>query len=377
MPAVADVAGCAEFDEQGDRHATGGRRHDLAGANRRMVELLKAEYGDAGRGEVDDIFFDIALASVDRTLAEAATLEVVAPAAVDLEQGIAALSVKVTNDTGHKLPTGYAEGRVMWLEVTGRHGDELVYSSGRWVDGEGLADDPQLRTYEAQAVEHATQTAFHLLRNDTWLVDSRIPPKGLKKDIETDPVGDRYALLADDTWPHYDAVDYSFPPAVVVDATPGDPADDEMTLSVRLLYVLNTPEYVQFLADENSTNQAGQMVADLFAEAGPAAPLELAAWSQTVPLSGLVPAGAGTSGESGSESGSPTGGEVPTSGGGSSGGTSGGGSSGGGSSGGEASATATESGGGQDGEGGCGCRTGGAGAGLWGLVLLGLRRRRR
>ena len=375
MPAVADVAGCAEFDEQGDRHASGGRRHDLAGANRRMVELLKQEYGDAGQGAVDDVFFDIALASIDRTLAEAATLEVTAPAAVDLALGVSGLAVKVTNNTGHKLPTGYAEGRVMWLEVTGRYGDALVYSSGRWVDGEGLADDPQLRTYEARAVEHATQTAFHLLRNDTWAVDSRIPPKGLKKGIETDPVGDRYAPLPDDTWPNFDVVSYDFPAAMVVDATPEDAGDDVMTLSVRLLYVINTPEYVQFLADENHTNAAGQAVVELFAAGGPAAPLELAAWSQTVPLSGLVPPVAETTDAPTSATGTPTDGEAPTSGPATTGaaGTSGEGASSGGS-----AAEATSAG--QDSAGGCGCRSSRAPGGLAalaGLALLGLRRRRR
>jgi len=377
MPAVADVAGCAELEGQGDRHATGGRRHDLAGANRRMVELLKQMYGDAGEGAIGDVFFDIALASIDRTLAESATLEVSGPSEVDLGVGLAALAVKVTNNTGHKLPTGYSEGRVMWLEVTGRYGDEVVYSSGRWLEGQGLEADGQLRSYEAVAVEHASQVAFHLLRNDTWLVDSRIPPKGLKKNLETDPVGDRYALLPDETWPNYDEVSYGFPAALVVDATPDDAEDDVMTLSVRLLYVLNTPEYVQFLADENNTNEAGQAVADLFAGLGPVVPLELAAWSETVPLRGLMlPAPGSSSGEGTSTSAAPTTGEV--------GGTSSGSGSGGAvsSSGGEATAASEGAGSGQNGggDGGCGCRAGGeigGLGGLGGLVLLGLRRRRR
>ena len=379
MPAVADVAGCAELDAQGDVHATGGRRHDLAGANRRMVELLKQMYGDAGEQAVDDVFFDLALASIDRTLAESATLEVSGPAEVDLGVGLAGLAVKVTNNTGHKLPTGYSEGRVMWLEVTGRYGEQLVFSSGRWLEGQGLEGDAQQRIYEARAVEQTSQVAFHLLRNNTWLVDSRIPPKGLKQSIETDPVGDRYALLQDLTWPNYDEVSYGFPAAMVVDATPGDAGDDMMTLSVRLLYVLNTPEYVTFLADENKTNDAGQVVADLFAGLGPVVPLELATWTQTVPLRGLmapVP-GSSSGGESGSESVGPTTGEVGSSGGSGSGGSGSGTAS---SSGG--AATAASEGTGQDGggDGGCGCRSGGplgGLGGLGGLALLGLRRRRR
>lgn len=369
MPAVADVAGCAELESQGDRHATGGRRHDLAGANRRMVELLKQQYGDAGEQAVDDVFFDIALASVDRTLAEAATLEVSAPTEVDLGVGLTELAVKVTNNTGHKLPTGYSEGRVMWLEVTGRYGDEVVYASGRWIEGEGLEGDAQQRTYEAKAVEHASQVAFHLLRNNTWLVDSRIPPKGLKKDLETDPVGDRYSLLPDQTWPNFDEVSYGFPGKTVVDVTPDDANDDVMTLSVRLLYVINTPEYVQFLADENVTNDAGQAVTALFAGLGPVVPLELAAWSGTVPLRGLMlPSPGSSSGEVGSSSGAPTTGE----------GSGSGGSSGPMSSSGVEATASEGSGTGQTGEGGgCGCRSSGGLGGLGGLAVIGLLRRRR
>ena len=382
MPAVADVAGCAEFNTQAITHPTGGRRHDLAGANRRMVELLKGVYGTGAGGDIDDVFFDVAIDNIDRTLADAATLEVTAPDAVDLAAGITGLGVKVINNTGHKLPTGYSEGRVMWLEVTATYGEQVVYHSGQWTAGEGLAkDDPQLRTYEGNAVELATDTRFHLLRNDTWVVDSRIPPRGLKKDIETDPVGDRYTLLPDDTWPNFDEVSYEFPAVQdVVDATPADP-NDEISLSVRLLYFINTPEYVEFLADENRTNAAGQTVAELFDELGPTAPLELASWSKTVPLMGLAPPVAETTGgETGSDTGA-----TPTTGATTSGGstgapaTTGSASTGDGPGGSSGSSSGAE----QEGEGGCGCRTdglgglGGLGGLLWAPGLLLLRRRRR
>ena len=374
MPAVDEVAGCAEFNTQGLVHATGGRRHDLAGANRRMVEILKGVYGDAGEGVIDDVFFDLAAANIDRTLAEAATLEVTAPAMVDLGQGISGWDVKVINNTGHKLPSGYSEGRVMWLEVTGKYGEAVVYSSGRWIaDGNGgaLEGDPQQRTYEANAVELASNTRFHLLRNDTWLVDSRIPAKGMKKDLETDPVGDRYALLPGDVWPNYDAVSYSFAATPVVDTTPEDLGDDTMVLSVRLLYVINTPEYVQFLGDENKTNMAGATAQELYEGLGPVVPLELASWSQTVPLVGLMGPEVGTS--SGGSSG-----EVPTTGGSGEVPTTGGGlgtSTGAGETGGPATGTAGTDG--ESGEGGCGCRGGGGVGGLlWAPVVVLLRRRR-
>lgn len=366
MPTLDNVAGCAEFKTEGIVHATGGRRHDLAGANRRMVEILKGVYGDAGAGEIDDALFDIATANIDRTLAEAATLEVMGPAMVDLAQGISGWDVKVTNNTGHKLPSGYSEGRVMWLEVLGSYGDTVVYSSGRWLEGTGLEGDAQQRTYEANAVELASQTRFHLLRNDTWVVDSRIPAKGMKKDIETDPVGDRYALLPGDVWPNYDEVSYTFAAAPVVDVTPEDLGDDMMKLSVRLLYVINTPEYVQFLGDENKTNMAGATAQELYEELGPVVPLELASWSQMVPLVGLMAPDVGTSsGETGTATT-----VTPTTGDGS---TTGATTTGGGTTG---AATGGAETAGEGSEGGCGCRGGGSGAGwLWAPVVLLLGRR--
>ena len=41
------------------------------------------------------------------------------------------VEVRVTNLTGHKLPTGYPEGRRMWLNVQARDGDDvLIWESG-------------------------------------------------------------------------------------------------------------------------------------------------------------------------------------------------------------------------------------------------------
>lgn len=360
MPAVDDAAGCAEFNSQGTTHPTGGRRHDLAGANRRMVEILKGLYGDAGSGEIGDSFFDITLGNIDASLAAAATLEVTPPAAVDLQQGIDAWGVKVTNNTGHKLPTGYSEGRLMWLEVTATYGEQVIYSSGRWLPGQGLEGDPQQRTYEGLAVEQKTGVRFHLLRNDLWQVDTRIPPRGLKPDLETDPVGDRYTLLPDQTWPHWDELSYAFPPLQLVDPTPG--VDDTVDLRVRLLYLINTPEYLQLLVDDNRTNMAGLDALALFpAEPDP---LVLAEWKSSVPLLGLVDEPASSSGEPSTSEGPTSGGE-PTSGGALT--TSAGPGS---------SSNASDSGQVPEPAEGCGCRSTGSGL-PWLLALAFARPRRR
>jgi hypothetical protein len=53
-------------------------------------------------------------------------------------------TVRITNESGHKLPTGYAEGRRMWLTVRGFDAaGSQVYISGEYDPATGiLADAP-------------------------------------------------------------------------------------------------------------------------------------------------------------------------------------------------------------------------------------------
>ena len=283
MPAVEDVPGCR--DHVGvQHHATGGRRHDLLGANRFVVGLLAED-----ATVLEGLAFDHTLSVMDDFVRTSASLDISAPDSVDLGNGLSGLQVTVTNETGHKLPTGYSEGRVMWLEVVARHDGEVVWESGTWSDETGaMLDDAQLRTYQGVAEAYATGQTLHLLLNDHWIEDTRIPPRGLTPHVETDPVGERYALQDDGTWPHFDVVDYSF------DGVPAlaDVDSGELEVSVRLLYLINTPQYIDFLAAENQTNEAGNEVAMLFETAGGAPPMVVAEGSLTIPI---ADAGVGTS----------------------------------------------------------------------------------
>lgn len=379
MPAVADKPGCSS--NLNFPHATGGRRHDLVGANRFMVELMKSEYGSAGANLIADRFFDNTLAAMDALLPTAATLEVQGPAEVDLVEGLSDLVVTVTNDTGHKLPSGYSEGRVMWLEVVAEYGGEVVYGSGRWDPATGIEEDPQLRTYRAIGERWSDGTTLHLLLNDHWQEDTRIPPRGLLPSVQTDPVGDRYALQPDGTWPHFDTHGYAFPGAPeIADVTPEDDTDDALRVTVRLRYLINSPEYVDFLANE--AGDAGAHVATLFELAGGAPALVVTEQTLAIPIVHFgatagtggtdSSGGVGTSGEATS---STSGGPVPPTD--STGQPPPAGTTGpGGTTGSEGDATAASDGGGE----GCGCRSPGRGgpAGSWlPWVVLGLGATRR
>lgn len=284
MPAVENAAGCASFEGDGKLHPTGARRHDLVGANRFMVELLDDLYGDDAAGVVASGWFENTLARMDEFVGTSASLDVTFPEAVDAGDGFA-LPVRVTNNTGHKLPTGYSEGRVMWLEVTASYQDEVVWSSGRFDQEQGsIEDDAQVRRYEAIAEDFDDNTTLHLLKNNHWVLDSRIPPAGLILDPQTDPVGERYTAV-DGVWPNHDEIDYAFAGTVLQDATPG--TDDELEIEVRLLYLINTAQYIEVLAEDNETNAAGTDLAALFDERGGATPVLLAQASASVPLNGL------------------------------------------------------------------------------------------
>lgn len=366
--AVVEVpaAGCLEYESLGEFHETGARRHLMLGANAQALRVI-ADNSPGANGNA----IDVALGLFDEFLGTAATLDVQFPDAVDLQVGVEALGVRVTNNSGHKLPTGYSEGRVMWLEVTARYAGEIVWSSGLW-DGVEIEADAQLRSYEGVAQRWSDGTQNHLLLNDYWVLDTRIPPKGLVQDIETDPVGDRYAPLPDDTWPNYDDTSYVFGPASIVDVTPDDATDDELELELRLLYLINTQSYLDQLRDDNDVNDAGQAVHDMYMDDGGPEAMVLSSAALTVPLTGLEQPDPGDGdgdpgdgdgdgdGDPGDGDGDPGDGD------------------------GDPAGTTSESGGdtlgGSEGSGGCSCSTRDAGGpltlGLWSLLLLGIRRRR-
>jgi len=367
MPEVPNSAACGSYNNE-HQHPLGNRRHDLLGANRFMMTLLQQ---DAAPG-FEAASYDVALQRMDEFLATAATMEVEPPASVDLGAGLSGLTVTVTNESGHKLPSGYSEGRVMWLEVVGRYGDQVVTSSGLWDQATAtIQDDPSVRRYEGIAEDYATGTRNHLLLNNHWVLDTRIPPRGLQPNIDTDPVGDRYAM-ADGAWQHWDEVTYTLPGVPdLADATPDDDTDDQLELSVRLLYVINTRDYIELLADDNTTTEVGTELAGRFESNGWATPVVLAEQTLQIPISGFGGGGgdstsSGGGGEETSAGSDPTtdpsAGSDPTT------DPSASGSS--------TDTEASTAGGG--GGGGGGCRVGG-GPAPWalGLLVLGFVRRRR
>ncbi len=231
--------------------------HRFVGGNTWVPEVLQGEYPALGRSDAFDA--TIAWAS-DLLQNRSAIVELIAPpsavAGADLD-----IAVRVTNLSGHKLPTGYPEGRRMWLNVTARDAEgDLIWESGAYDSLTGDLDhDPQVKIYHVEAGvwdlggtgECDTEDAmgspqFHFVLNNCYAVDNRIPPLGFTGggNIEIQPVGYTYP----ETFPgsgvlvNYDLTDYQIPlPAEV--ALP-------ITLEARLFYQTVSKDYIEFLRDE-------------------------------------------------------------------------------------------------------------------------------
>lgn len=218
------------------------RSHDLTGGNTFIPRMLP----DFWPG-LDTAALAAGAARAAATLRRAASIGGTAVA----DGGAVRLSLRVTNLTGHKLPTGYPEGRRIWLTVVGRGPDgDTLFRSG-WYDAAvaGLTGDSPPVVYEtihgmtdSMAAAHGMTPgpSFHFSLNDTVLSDNRIPPRG----FANAPFAARGAAPVGKHYPdgvHWDDPEFLLPPGTA-------------TVSASLWYQTITREYAEFLRDENEGN---------------------------------------------------------------------------------------------------------------------------
>lgn len=182
------------------------------------------------------------------------------------------LRVRVTNQTGHKLPTGYPEGRRLWLNVRLLGADgQLMQEYGAYDAGGALLDAGTTKIYEARLGIDAAVAAltglpagpsFRIALANVWLKDNRIPPRGFTN----------AGLAAVQAAP----VDATYPDGQHWDDTPFALSCETVRAEVRLYYQTASREYIEFLRDANVTNDRGQIAHDLWEENGRGAPVEMA-----------------------------------------------------------------------------------------------------
>ncbi len=158
--------------------------HVLVGGNTWVPQLLQDPRWRLA-AQQDAAALDATVLAARDMLKKSATLSL----SVAQKSGSKQAVVRITNESGHKLPTGYAEGRRMWITLEAYDkNDNLVYASGVYDPATGvLADDPDLKVYEvkqgltpelAAALGKDAGESFHFVLNNTTVKDNRIPPRG-------------------------------------------------------------------------------------------------------------------------------------------------------------------------------------------------------
>jgi uncharacterized repeat protein (TIGR01451 family) len=243
MPRLSGLAALEQFNPQERDCVTTGclPEHSFLGANSWLPTLLQNETWRLSAPE-DALYLEYTRQKNELFLKKSASLQ-----AQIIQQGPQKIArVTVTNNTGHKLPTGYPEGRRMWLHVQAfdEHRN-LVYESGKydWQSND-LILDPFIKVYETKqglTSEWASQLglesgeSFQFALNNTIIKDNRIPPRGIIQSeynqIGLIPVGTSYPDNQ-----YWDTTDYVLP-------------DNAVSLIVRLEYQVASKEYIEFLVN--------------------------------------------------------------------------------------------------------------------------------
>ena len=241
--------------------------HDFTGGSTWLPGLLYSLFPD----DVDDAAMQAGILRARYMLQNAAS--------VVAEQNGVLLEVTVTNETGHKLPTGYPDGRRLWVNV--KFYDEglvLLSESGAYDPLTGvLTHDAEAKIYQAELgldettaplVGETPGPSHHFALNNKVFKDNRIPPRGFTNSAFQGfggaPVDYAYA-----DGQYWDTSSYAIP-------------EDAVSAEVTLYYQSISKEFVEFLRDENSTDTTGQEMFDLWNDNGKCPPEVV--WTDTVAL---------------------------------------------------------------------------------------------
>jgi uncharacterized repeat protein (TIGR01451 family) len=237
--------------------------HMMVGGNAWMPELLQDPRWRLN-SEGDAEHLDVTVARAEAMLRQAATMTVTLTPSGTGKRA----TVRVTNEAGHKLPTGYPEGRQMWIHLRAYDaGGALVYESGAYDPATGLDRGNDAQVYEVKQgitpalADHLGVKAgdsFHFVLNNTVVKDNRIPPRGYTvagyDQPGLRPVGATYA-----DGQHWDEATYDLP--------------SEATRVLAVLYYQTaSKEYVDFL--EANGGVEGETLGQLWEES-PSPPVRM------------------------------------------------------------------------------------------------------
>jgi hypothetical protein len=206
-------------------------------------------------------------------LQTAATLELRAPPGLTLARGQRqTLTVRVTNETGHKLPSGYPEQEVFLAFRS----EALGVDRGALDPRTRLPVEP-LAVYRTVQGQHDVGPSFHLALADTVFYDNRIPPRGMVSTATIAPVGYVYPEVSPGVLAHWDdvALELEVPCDFVGDAVDGE---------LELLHLSLHQPYVDFLlANNEASTPRGRRLADAW-DSAPAVPERITRLAFSLPV---------------------------------------------------------------------------------------------
>jgi hypothetical protein len=254
-------------------------QHAFNGGNTWVLRAVRSLFPDAETGLTDAMVAD----------ADARVIGLLQAASdMSLRQetnGENELYVRIENYSGHKLPSGYPEGRRMWINV--QFYDEagaMILEHGAYDFDTGELVTSDTKVYETKLGVDATVSgatgvpegeSFHFVLNNLRLKDNRIPPLGFTN-AAFDAVGAApvdYVYADGQNW---DETEYYIPFGAV-------------RADVRLYYQSSSKEYIDFLLALNTTNDTGQTLYDAWVAQGRSAPVEMDFGSITLALVGATP----------------------------------------------------------------------------------------
>jgi len=235
-------------------------QHDFNGANSWVLSAIRNLYPDSETG--------LSAASVAASQTRNQQM-LAAGSELRLARDAAGLRVRILNHGGHKLPTGYGEGRRMWINVRFLNASaQLVAERGAYDSGTAVLTGGDTKVFELVQGLDATMAgvtglpqgeSFHFVLNNTVLKDNRIPPRGFTnagfEAIQAAPVGASFAEQQ-----YWDDTLFAIPPGAV-------------TAEVRLYHQTSSKEYIEFLQSENTTNSAGTTAYNQWVATGKSAPV--------------------------------------------------------------------------------------------------------
>ena len=213
-------------------------QHAFNGGNNWVLKAVRSLYPDSETFLTEELVDD-SIARAEYMLENASDME--------LSEDGTELTVRVVNQTGHKLPTGYPEGRRMWVNVKFFDAtDNMILEHGAYDDTTAELTTGDTKVYEAKLGIDAAVAAltglpegegFHFAANNMWVKDNRIPPRGFTnanfESVQAAPVN------------------YSYPDGQYWDDTAYSIPKGAAYAEVRVYFQLVSKEYITFLRDAN------------------------------------------------------------------------------------------------------------------------------